>query len=287
MKKNLPFILASIITTFGASVLIAHAQGYAPLADIGIDTKSVTDSSKLLPTYLSGALKLIIALGGALSILMAIIAGTKYVAAGISPDAKKNAKSDITNALIGLALILSSYLILNTINPNLVALNFSLPNVILPPTATTTNPYADVMGASSCPAGIPCKACSGCSSIPASLPNKGCGIAQCFLNTSLLAKIQKIPQNIGEWRITESWPPTVSHISLCHQDGTCADLNNSSASGSTNTTPVIIKFYYDTFKAAGLDVLYESNNCAPYINAGVDNCATYSTMTSGSLFHVK
>lgn len=138
MKKNLPFILASIITTFGASVLIAHAQGYAPLADIGIDTKSVTDSSKLLPTYLSGALKLIIALGGALSILMAIIAGTKYVAAGISPDAKKNAKSDITNALIGLALILSSYLILNTINPNLVALNFSLPSVVLPPTATST-----------------------------------------------------------------------------------------------------------------------------------------------------
>lgn len=141
--KYLPSILASLIISLGVGALVAHAQGYTPLAPLpGTFTEAGETKITNLSTYLSGMLKLLIAAGGALAILMAIIAGTKYVAAGISPDAKSTAKSDLTNAFIGLALILSSYLILNSINPKLVKFNLSLPLVTIvpsvPPTSTLT-----------------------------------------------------------------------------------------------------------------------------------------------------
>ena len=103
------------------------AQGYTPLVDL----PGVTDVTKStdMSAYISGAIKLLIALGGALSILMAIIGGTQYVAAGIAPSAKEDAKNRIANAFIGLTLILTSYLILNSINTMLVGGGFTLPPV--------------------------------------------------------------------------------------------------------------------------------------------------------------
>src|SRR3989344_143074 len=52
-----------------------------------------------------------------LAILMLVIAGVEYTAAGVSPSAKEDAKKRIMYALGGLLLALLSWLILNTINP--------------------------------------------------------------------------------------------------------------------------------------------------------------------------
>ena len=131
--KHLPTIFAFTLISLGTGVLVAHAQGYVPLAPLpGTFSSSGDTKSANIGGYLSGMLKLLIALGGALAILMAIIGGTQYVAAGISPDAKSSAKARIANAFIGLALILSSYLILNSINPKLVAFDLSLKTVSNP-----------------------------------------------------------------------------------------------------------------------------------------------------------
>lgn len=150
MKKNIPLILFSLIVTFGASALVAHAQGYTPLAPLP-GTVNLDDTTALrvgetnLTTYISGAIKLLIAIGGALSILMAIIGGAQFVTAGIAPSARQDAKNRILNAFTGLALILSSYLILNSINPKLVEFKLSLENVtpvitrpVTPETVQTT-----------------------------------------------------------------------------------------------------------------------------------------------------
>lgn len=63
---------------------------------------------------------------GILAMLMIVIGGVQYVAAGAAgnPENVKDATNRIVMALGGLALALSSWLILNTINPNL--LNFEL-----------------------------------------------------------------------------------------------------------------------------------------------------------------
>lgn len=295
--KSFSSILSFVIISLVVGTLVTHAQNYTPLAPlpgtiITDDTVAGVGTTDI-STYLSGAIKLLVALGAALAVLFAIIGGTQYVAAGISPDAKSGAKERILNSFIGLAIVLTSYLLLNSINPNLVRFNFMLPPVgttILDQyqqlgggSVSTSCPNPNDTRSACCPSGVACKACSNCSEVANSnVVYKDCGAGYtCFLNTALLSKIKNI--QASGWRITESWPPTVSHLSSCHQDGTCADLNNSGGS----TDPATIKGYYDVFRAAGLTVVYESTNCAPYLAAGITNCQTYSTMTNHSSFHVR
>ncbi len=127
MKYYAP-ILAALTLSIGGGALIASAQTYLPLAPLPGTVIAGTDSTDL-STYLTGMIKLLVALGGALAVVMLVIGGTQYVAAGINPSAKGDAKDRILNALIGLTLVLTSYLILNSINPNLVAFNLNLPAI--------------------------------------------------------------------------------------------------------------------------------------------------------------
>ena len=123
--KHLFSTLSCLVIFLGFGVLIAHSQTYTPLEPLpGIITPGGTTTN--LSTYLAGMIKLLIALGGATAILFAIIGGTQYVAAGVSPDAKSGAKDRITSAFIGLAIILTSYLLLNSINSKLVQFNLAL-----------------------------------------------------------------------------------------------------------------------------------------------------------------
>lgn len=132
--KNIAPILAGLSIALGAGVLIAYAAPelrYAPLAPLPIGTGGATPDTYTLSTYLAGMIKLLIALGAATAVLFAIIGGTQYVASGIAPSAKQDAKNRIMNAFIGLALMLTSYLLLNSINPELIGFNLELKKIEL------------------------------------------------------------------------------------------------------------------------------------------------------------
>lgn len=123
---------ASIIFFSGTLVAIAANTmdiPYTPLAPLPLGEGGTVLKTYTISTYLSGMFKLIIALGAAFAVLMGITGGIQYVASGIAPAARKGAKERITNALLGLVIILTSYLILNTIDPKLVAFNFGLPPI--------------------------------------------------------------------------------------------------------------------------------------------------------------
>ncbi|MDO8604115.1 MAG: hypothetical protein Q7K40_01780 [bacterium] len=125
-------ILAFILLFLGGGVLVATAQNYVPLAPLpgtAIDSSATTVN---LSSYISGVIKLLIALGGGLAILFAVIGGVQYVAASINPSAKADALEKVQNAIIGLIIILSSYLLLNSINPKLVDFKLALPRVSPP-----------------------------------------------------------------------------------------------------------------------------------------------------------
>lgn len=132
--KYTPAILSAIVISLGVGVFVANAQNYIPLAPLPgtYETSASGVKTTNLALYLSGAIKLIIALGAALAVLFAIIGGTQYVAASINPGAKSAALEKVWSALIGLAIILTSYLLLNSINPTLVNVSFSLPPVSAP-----------------------------------------------------------------------------------------------------------------------------------------------------------
>ncbi len=103
-------LLFSLIPFFA----FAGDKTYTLIAPIGTLSGAVT-----LQTYLEGAFTTIIGIAGILAVLMLVICGIKLMGTG-SVSAKSEAKQCIYNAIFGLLLALSSWIILNTINPMLL-----------------------------------------------------------------------------------------------------------------------------------------------------------------------
>ena len=72
--------------------------------------------------FLSGFYGFAIMISGVLAVGMIVVGGIYITLSGASPDKKSEGKKIILSAIWGLALVLSSYLILKTINPRLVEL---------------------------------------------------------------------------------------------------------------------------------------------------------------------
>jgi len=284
-KKGWVFFLMSFLVLSGF-FLIESASTFA-LDYIPLEPIPGAGGSGDFPDYISGIYKFALWSVGIASMFMLTIGGAMYLTSAGNTSSISSAKNVIFDSLIGLVLALTAWFILNFINPDILTGDLSIFNTMRMEEIPTDTPASIRQGASTNPNGN--KVCSDCVEIPSNIPNKGCAppasgytAQSCKLNRDLLAKIQKIDKNITGWRITESYPPTVIHKSKCHLNGTCADINNSGGS----TDPSTIKKYYDAFKAAGLNVLYESKDCTKYKEAGIDNCASYPTMTNGSSFHV-
>lgn len=86
---------------------------------------------KILPAYLSSLFKFMLVLAGALAVLMLVFAGIMYITSGGNASTIEKAKSRIWSAIGGLVLAVSAYLILYTINPNLVNLNLGIEKITL------------------------------------------------------------------------------------------------------------------------------------------------------------
>lgn len=83
------------------------------------------DQESSLGNYLSLLFKTLIGLAGALSVLNIVIGGFEYILSEV-PGVKTSGKERIRNSLIGLILALAAWLILYTINPDLVNLSLKL-----------------------------------------------------------------------------------------------------------------------------------------------------------------
>ncbi len=103
---------------FGVATPVFGAGTYVPL--VGIPGISGTPS---LPDYINKIYILIIAIGVLIAIMRIAFAGVKYSMSGVITD-KSDAKKDIKGVLLGLAILLLPALVLNTINPDLLRLNF-------------------------------------------------------------------------------------------------------------------------------------------------------------------
>jgi len=132
-KQNiLEIILFLIILIIGFLSFYSTSFAYTLLEPLGKGIETVgTD----MGSYLDRMFKLMIGMASALAILMIVIGGIQYISSFV-PSAKENAKNRITAALLGLVLALASWLILYTINPDL--LNFNL-DVEKTTTAEDTN----------------------------------------------------------------------------------------------------------------------------------------------------
>jgi len=143
MKKILLILIMGMVVIGSLFTVQVSAQTpadntYTVLAPLPGTTLSdcpqgSTDCKTTLEKYLPGVFKLAIGLSAVAAVLMIVIGGFQY----ISSDAimkKSEGKERIKNAVFGLVLVISAWLILNTINPNLLNINLNIEPV------TTTSP---------------------------------------------------------------------------------------------------------------------------------------------------
>jgi len=115
IRKNL--LILPIIILF---LFIIFNFAYARKLDIPIP--GLTTLQPKLPEYIVGLFKFTITAFGIICFVAFVYGAIRYLASAGSPPAITDAKDQIFSALLGLLLIFSSWLILNTINPELVVL---------------------------------------------------------------------------------------------------------------------------------------------------------------------
>lgn len=74
---------------------------------------------------------------------------------------------------------------------------------------------------------------------------------------------------LAYWRVTEAWPPTVTHQNPCHLAGTCVDAN---LLGASKENPQEIAYFTQKAERAGLKPVYEVRTVErknELVNAGV------------------
>jgi len=253
--KALPY--TKMLVFFGALMLIAgvalplFAQTnqsiplLTPLPEAGIGDKLPLDGDFV--TYIQKLFNIFLGLAIVLSVIMVVIGGAQY----LSTDAvggKSEGKQKLQNALWGLVIALSAFLILNTINPDLLNLrlfqgvssrggttqtsgsqtstgNQQPENTRINLPASSTLPVVP-SGATACP-----DACAEITGVPLRTSPKPCGgSGACMLHVRTIEKLRNLNSRlIGEgfsaWQVTEAWPPTVTHQNQCHTRGTCVDAN--------------------------------------------------------------
>lgn len=167
LKKNKKW-LALIVLVLIVSPLFVMAQeeppidpdldtgrgtGYTLLEPIGSFVNNETAST--LGGFLAGAFRLGVAVATALAVLMIVVGGVQYMGSE-SGFSKEEAKDRIYMAIFGLLLAVGAFVILQTVNPDLVEFDIvrtlenikeqvreQAPEPITPGTDTQTNPPAE------------------------------------------------------------------------------------------------------------------------------------------------
>ncbi len=119
MNKKIILSLIILLSVFAGFAMAAEYATLEPSfwKDAGIGGEKIQSDN--LGNFLSKTFNFGIAIAVALSVIMIIIGGIQYMTTD-SWNKKEEGKERIRNALYGLGLALVSWLILYTINPNLV-----------------------------------------------------------------------------------------------------------------------------------------------------------------------
>ncbi len=228
-----------------------------------------------------------IAFGAIALVFFLVLAGYFYITGGESGKAK--GKGIVQNALVGMALLVGSYVLLAFINPNLVAFKPIQPPIFsadeLPACdeigfeddCVVLNPDGSSTTVSTGGAKVACPGGKIVSAKSLGLKTKQADEQICEEFAKIL--LQAVPKLSGlDWRITDTIGS--GHLSMCHKagnaySGTCADI------GLTTKTTAGWNQVCKAMKEAGLSPVNEADNAA----SDCPKYGTYST-TTGQHIHV-
>ncbi|OGG65028.1 hypothetical protein A3C94_02165 [Candidatus Kaiserbacteria bacterium RIFCSPHIGHO2_02_FULL_55_17] len=142
-------IVLAVAVSFFMFVPYALAQGFVPLAPIPGLT-DVQPTSGGLATFFNNLYKFMIGIAAALAVIMITWAGLKIALNRDNVSTIMDSKGTIYNAVFGLVLVLSPYLVFSIINPSILNLSLNLPRLntsAAPPlqiSATTDTTLPDI-----------------------------------------------------------------------------------------------------------------------------------------------
>lgn len=221
--------------------------------------------------------KLAIAIAITVGVFFIVIAGYLYMSDAGNGESVTKAKSIIESTIASLVILFAGYLLLQTINPDLV--NFQSiqpPSVVLPPPATNSTTPQTTLGN-----GNPASGCTGCVDLSTvNVPTKNSSSIQA--SQALAMKLQALAgqSNLSgiNWYVTAAYDPTGGHLDACHSNGTCADIGMNPNNNAGNWSSLC-----SALKATGFTTILNE------ATAAATQCPTYQTYTSttGPNLHVQ
>lgn len=260
MNKRLSIFAVTLTLLLGFSGASAIAQttpptpsdykllAPIPLDGAGSDVTTKTNTAKFLP----GLVKLIIALATGMAVVVIIFAGLKYMTTEAF-SGKSDAKDMIQGALWGLLLTMSAWLILNTVNPNLVTINLDItPQEITP--GSLPGPMSpdgiQLGGTGAGYTGCPISDCAVVSVDHKRAPYGCAAPGPCVVRKDLNDKLVALNKAFGPITVTEAYPPRyTTHQNTCHNSGNCVDVRSVSANQMYS--------FLTKAREAGLQAVYE------------------------------
>ena len=218
-------------------------------------------------------------LGISLGIIFVMLAlaygGLLFILNSTNPGNLEKGRTVMLNSLIGLAVVLSAWLVVDFVMKTLYNEDseFGPWNAILAskgddlclkakvPTPLTDGVWDIVTGAGT-GTGTVVDTTRGCPTC-VSLSSKGISCkrtSSCKLNPIVADKLVYLNNNFeGTWTATEAYPPSSAiHSNQCHYNGTCIDAG---FRGSTNYTSSNIVLFDSVAKKAGLRPVFETFDC--------------------------
>ena len=206
----------------------------------------------MVPTEIvSWIIKRAFEIAGVLAFVMIVYAGFQYLTSGGNTAQQKDAQERIVNAIIGIVLLFAFYIILYTINPDILSGSSKTiapsSQEITPEVATEdqtpSNNLVDITDM-----GIPINV-------------NTFGQSKAYLDSTLANKLLSLKDMEPKWWVNDACiDATCSNTSVprnandCHLDGTCVDIDSVSNSSEDN------KKIIAEFNKAGLAVLDEGNH---------------------------
>lgn len=302
-NKKLPsyfFVVIFVIAVFivpsmvlAADATPAQTGTYTLLAPLPLSGGATSDTTVTLGgeeqfrDYLNNAFKIGITIAILLAVIMIVIGGIQWM--GESVFGKEAGKKKIQDAIWGLVLALAIFLILNTINPDLVNLRLNVENLAETPAyQATVVPAGSVSAGAS--QGVIYKPCADCVTVASlNLPTKQPGVAgggggclntvtECMIGRDIGTKLQTFNQEMKtggiSWTTSESWPPTRTHKEEGQKNGTSVDISigqqyrtpEAIVKAEAAATTAGLRFQYEVptqaraaeLKAQGVNVIYVS-----------------------------
>jgi hypothetical protein len=255
----LPVIYFSL---FSIPIISAEETTYKLLAPLPLSGGGSLDTTTTASMYIPGMVMLIIGIAGVLAIVKIIYGGVVYISTD-AIEGKSDGKQHIQDALWGLLLIISSWVILYTINPKLININLEIEkfqisgsfddtNIGRVPTRQEIEDEKSITGCVNCVAIAPGYIDpSLIGTTPPKPPGEygsgaaGCAATHaCYVNGELGQKLLRLTRKINEvnasslpiigrkisWRVNEMFPPTTKHSHPCHNPdtpfaGMCVDAS--------------------------------------------------------------